>query len=175
MESVLERPAVQRVRGAMDRAGIVAAIHVQSESSRSAAEAAAALGVGVGQIASSIVFRLPEDRPLLVITSGRHRVDAVMVARELNVQQLGRADADFVKTWSGFSIGGVSPLGWSSALSANADDRGQPSELTVVIDQALADYEVIWAAAGHPHAVFPTTFTALREATGALTLVVAPD
>ena len=173
MESVLDRPAVRRVRAALDRAGIDATIHVQNDSSRSAAEAADALGISVGQIAASIVFRLPDDRPLLVITSGRHRVDASLVAGELGVERLGRADADYVKDWSGFSIGGVSPVGWSSALSSNTSALGYPAELTIVIDEALGDYDVIWAAAGHPHAVFPTSFEALRQATGARALSVA--
>lgn len=175
MDSVLERPAVQRVRAALERHDIPAQIHVRDDSARSAAEAAATLGVAVGQIASSIVFRLPDGHPLLVITSGRHRVDATLVAQALHVDHLGRADADYVKAWSGFSIGGVSPLGWVSAHSTGTTERGLPAELTVVIDVALADYDVIWAAAGHPHAVFATTFAALRDATGAEALTVTPD
>lgn len=118
-------------------------------------EAADALGIEVGQIASSIVFRLPNEKPLLVITSGKHRVDTDLVARNLKVEKLHRADADFVREWSGYAIGGVSPVGWIS------------SEALVVIDTALNDYDVVWAAAGHPHAVFATTFVDLIRLTEA--------
>jgi prolyl-tRNA editing enzyme YbaK/EbsC (Cys-tRNA(Pro) deacylase) len=108
----------------------------------------------VEQVASSIVFQLPDEKPLLVITSGRHRVDTDLVAKELGIEKLHRADADFVRTWSGFAIGGVAPLGWLSAP-------------TILIDEALNDYDIIWAAAGRPHAVFPTTFDELIAATNA--------
>ncbi len=173
--SVLERPAVRRVREALARAGIDATIHVQDDRAHSAAEAAAALGVSDGQIASSIVFGLPDGRPLLVITSGRHRVDVELVARTLGVAALLRADADYVKAWSGFSIGGVSPLGWTSALSSGVTAQGLPLEVTVLLDEALGEYDVVWAAAGHPHAVFPVTFEALARATGARVVLVARD
>lgn len=175
MASPLERPAVRRVRAALERAGLPATLRPQDERSHSAAEAAAALGVGVGQIASSIVFRLPDDRPLLVITSGRHRVDLELVASALGVPALGRADADFVKRWSGFSIGGVSPLGWESELSEGVNEFGHLRELTVIIDESLGEYDEVWAAAGHPHVVFATTFAALCQATGARAMKVATD
>jgi prolyl-tRNA editing enzyme YbaK/EbsC (Cys-tRNA(Pro) deacylase) len=130
-------------------------IKVLSDSARTAAEAAAALGIEVGQIASSIVFKLPDESPLLVITSGRHRVDTQLVADLLKVESLGRADADYVKEISGYSVGGVAPVGWLNAPALT------------LIDEALNDYEVVWAAAGHPHAVFPTTFDELKNASGA--------
>ena len=130
-----------------------------ADSARSAQEAADALGILVGQVASSIVFKLPDGSPLLVITSGRHRVDTELVAKELGVEKLNRADADYVKEASGFSIGGVSPVGWVN-------------EATIVIDLALNDYDVVWAAAGHPHTVFPTTYGELLTATNARPLVV---
>lgn len=174
-DDLLERPAVQRVRAALARAGLTAEIRVQDERSHSAAEAAASLGVAVDQIASSLVFRLPDDRPLLVITSGRHRVDVALLARSLGVPTLLRADAEYVKSWSGFSIGGVSPLGWSSDVSVGESPLGFPLEVTVLIDESLDEHEVIWAAAGHPHAVFPTTFADLRRATGARVVRVAED
>jgi len=144
---------------ALESAGLKSQIQILSDSARSAKEAADALGIEVGQIASSIVFRLPNDKPLLVITSGRHRVDTELVARNLNVEKLHRADADFVRIWSGYAIGGVSPLGWL-----------QPA--TMIIDEALNDYEVVWAAAGHPHAVFPTTFEELKRTTDAKPMIV---
>ena len=155
MDSILEKAAVKRAQAAFDKHGISGKIKILSDSARTAAEAAAGLGIEVGQIASSLVFKLPNDRSLLVITSGRHRVDTQMVADLLQVTALDRADADYVKEISGYSVGGVAPLGWIN----------EPS--ITLIDEALNDYQVIWAAAGHPHAVFPTTYQELLQATGA--------
>jgi len=160
MEGVLEKSAVKRVNDALKINGISGQIKVLSESARSAAEAASALGIEVGQIASSIIFKLPNESPLLVITSGRHRVDTELVAKELSVDNLARVDADYVKELSGFSIGGVAPLGWIN-----------PPAITL-IDLALNDYEVVWAAAGHPYAVFPTNYAELIICTGAKPMVV---
>ena len=117
----------------------------------------------VGQIASSIIFKLPDQSPLLVITSGRHRVDTELVARQLGEDKLDRVDADYVKEKSGFSIGGVAPIGWIN----------QPK--IIIIDQALNDYEVVWAAAGHPHAVYPTTYNELIKCTSARPLIVGEN
>ena len=155
MEGVLEKAAVQRAQAALTHNQMPGQIKVLSDSARTAAEAAAALGIEVGQIASSIVFKLPDDRPLLVITSGRHRVDTHLVAQILKVEKLGRADADYVKEVSGYSVGGVAPVGWIN------------SPTTILLDEALNDYDVVWAAAGHPHAVFPTSFAELLKATAA--------
>jgi len=151
----LEKAAVKRAQADFDKHGISGRIKILSDSARTAAEAAAGLGIEVGQIASSLVFKLPDDRSLLVITSGRHRVDTEMVAKLLQVPTLNRADADYVKEISGYSVGGVAPLGWIN----------EPS--ITLIDEALNDYQVIWAAAGHPHAVFPTTYQELLQASGA--------
>jgi prolyl-tRNA editing enzyme YbaK/EbsC (Cys-tRNA(Pro) deacylase) len=82
------------------------------------------------------------------------------VAKELSVDNLARVDADYVKELSGFSIGGVSPLGWISKPEI------------ILIDEALNDYDVVWAAAGHPHAVYPTTYNELITCTGAKPMVV---
>jgi len=155
MDSILEKAAVKRAQAALDKHGISGKIKILADSARTAAEAAAGLGIEVGQIASSLVFKLPDQRSLLVITSGRHRVDTQMVTDLLHVQALDRADADYVKEISGYSVGGVAPLGWIN----------EPS--ITLIDEALSDYQVIWAAAGHPHAVFPTTYQELLEASGA--------
>jgi prolyl-tRNA editing enzyme YbaK/EbsC (Cys-tRNA(Pro) deacylase) len=160
MEGVLEKSAVKRVNDALISNGISGQIKVLSQSARSAAEAAAALGIEVGQIASSIIFKLPNETPLLVITSGRHRVDTDLVANQLSVDNLGRVDADYVKELSGFSIGGVAPIGWIN-----------PPAITL-IDLALNDYDVVWAAAGHPHAVFPTNYAELLTCTGAKPMIV---
>jgi prolyl-tRNA editing enzyme YbaK/EbsC (Cys-tRNA(Pro) deacylase) len=159
MDGVLEKAAVKRVAAALTEHGCAGEIKVLADSARTAAEAASALGIEVGQIASSLIFKLPDGSPLLVITSGRHRVDTDLVARNLGIEKLGRVDADYVKENSGFSIGGVAPLGWVSPA-------------TILIDQALNDYEVIWAAAGHPHAVYPTTFAELVKVTNAQPMVV---
>ena len=159
MENVLQNPSVQRVSAKLKELGIYGEVHVLSDSARTAQEAADALGILVGQVASSIVFKLDDESPLLVITSGRHRVDTKLVAEKLGISKLHRVDADYVKEKSGFSIGGVSPVGWINPA-------------TIVIDEALNDYEVVWAAAGHPHPVYPTTFAELVAATGAKPMVV---
>ena len=151
----MEKAAVRRAQAAFDKHGISGKIKILTDSARTAAEAAAGLGIEVGQIASSLVFKLPDDRSLLVITSGRHRVDTQMVAKLLQVPTLNRADADYVKEISGYSVGGVAPLGWINEPSIS------------LIDEALNDYQVIWAAAGHPHAVFPTSYQELLQASGA--------
>ena len=164
MEEILNRPAVRRVRAAIEANALPGEIKVLNESAKTAVDAAKGLGIEAGQIASSLVFKLPDGSPLLVITSGRHRVDTDLVARHLEVSALARADADWVKSVSGFSVGGVAPIGWES------EDLSVRTK--VVIDQALAEYEVIWAAAGHPHAVFPTSFDELHRITGATPLIV---
>ena len=142
--------------------GIMGEVRALSDSARTAAEAAAALDVTPGQIASSIVFKLPDGSPLLVVTSGAHRVDTNLVAKFLNVEKLLRADADYIKEVSGISIGGVSPFGWLTSP-------------TILIDDALAQYEVVWAAAGHAHAVFPTNYAELVKFTNGRPAKVASD
>jgi len=159
MENVLQNPSVQRVSAKLKELGIKGEVHVLSDSARTAQEAADALGILVGQVASSIVFKLDDESPLLVITSGRHRVDTKLVAEKLGIAKLHRVDADYVKEKSGFSIGGVSPVGWIN-------------EATILIDEALNDYDIVWAAAGHPHSVYPTTYAELIQATGAKPMVV---
>jgi len=160
MSAIFENSSVQRVQGLMKELGIKGEITALADSARTAKEAADALGIVVGQVASSIVFKLDDGSPLLVITSGRHKVDTELVAKELNQSKLHRVDADYVKEKSGFSIGGVAPIGWIN----------QPK--IIIIDQALNDYEVVWAAAGHPHAVFPTTYNELLKYTRAKAMAV---
>ena len=157
MDGILEKAAVRRFKEAADSLGVKGDINILAETARTAIDAANGLGIEVGQIASSLIFQTPEEEVLLIITSGRHRVDTEIVAHTLGYSELGRVDAAFVKEFSGFSIGGVSPIGWT-----NTPD-------IILIDEALSDYEVVWAAAGHPHGVFPTSFAELQRATGATT------
>jgi len=160
MDGILEKAAVKRFQEAATKLGIKGEVNILAETARTAVDAANGLGIEVGQIASSLIFKLPTGNPLLIITSGRHRVDTDLVAKNLGIAELGRADANYVKEVSGYSVGGVSPIGWTS----------QP-EVTL-IDQALNDYPVVWAASGHPHAVYPTSFDELVKCTGAKPMVV---
>ena len=160
MDGILEKAAVKRFHEAATKLGVKGEVNILAETARTAIDAANGLGIEVGQIASSLIFKLPSGNPLLIITSGRHRVDTDLVAKNLGIAELGRADANYVKEVSGYSVGGVSPIGWTS----------QP-EVTL-IDQALNDYPVVWAASGHPHAVYPTSFDELIVCTGASPMVV---
>ena len=160
MDGILEKAAVKRFKEAAHSLGVKGEINILAETARTAIDAANGLGIEVGQIASSLIFKLPSGNPLLIITSGRHRVDTDLVAKNLNIPELGRADANYVKEVSGYSVGGVSPIGWIST-----------PEITL-IDQALNDYEVVWAASGHPHAVYPTSYSELISCTGATPMIV---
>jgi prolyl-tRNA editing enzyme YbaK/EbsC (Cys-tRNA(Pro) deacylase) len=117
-----------------------------------AAAAAAALGVEVGQIANSLVFAA-DGAPLLVLTSGAHRVDTGKVAALVGAQQVKRATPELVREATGQVIGGVAPV-------------GHPARLRTLVDRALEQYDEVWAAGGIPHAVFPTTFDELVAVTG---------
>ena len=160
MDGILEKAAVRRFKEAADSLGVKGEINILAETARTAIDAANGLGIEVGQIASSLIFKLPSGNPLLIITSGRHRVDTDLVAKNLDIPELGRADANYVKEVSGYSVGGVSPLGWISKPEV------------ILIDEALNDYDIVWAAAGHPHAVYPTTYGELIQCTGAQPMVV---
>lgn len=153
MNSPILPGGVQRVADALAALGHPHAPILLDISARTAQEAADALGVNVGQIAKSIIFRRKQDgAAVLVITSGDQRVDEKKVAAR--VGKIGRADADFVKAQTGFSIGGVSPVAHAHAP-------------VVLIDELLFRFEVIWAAAGHPRAVFklrPQDFATLTAA-----------
>ena len=153
-------PSVARVAEQLRARGASGEPVQLADSARTAAEAAAALGCEVGAIASSLVFTA-DDEPLLVMTSGAHRVDTDLVARLLGVQAVRRADADTVRTATGYAIGGVAPL-------------GHPAPLRTLVDTDLAQYDVVWAAAGHPHAVFPTSYDELLRLTGGTPAQVAP-
>ena len=160
MDGILEKAAVRRFQEAANSLGVKGEINILADTARTAIDAANGLGIEVGQIASSLIFKLPSGNPLLIITSGRHRVDTELVAENLGIAELVRADANYVKEVSGYSVGGVSPLGWISKPEI------------ILIDEALNDYDVVWAAAGHPHAVYPTTYNELISCTGAKPMLV---
>lgn len=156
-----ELPAsARRVADALTAAGVTTSIVVFEHAVPTSTAAAAAVGCDVGQIAKSLVFRLRESgRPLLVIASGANRVDEAKVGALIG-EPIGRADADFVRTHTGFAIGGVAPL-------------AHPAPLTTLIDVHLLKWERIWAAAGHPHTVFPLTPADLVRITGGRVVAVA--
>ena len=157
-----ERPAgVQRVAQALAALGHPHAPVMLSDAARTAQQAADALGVALGQIAKSIIFRRKNhpggaDAAVLVVTSGDLRVDEKKVQAIVCADggKLGRADADFVKAMTGFSIGGVSPVAHATPPLTLIDDR-------------LFRFDEIWAAAGHPHGVFRLTPAQLQALTGA--------
>ena len=150
---------VQRVAKALQDKGHPHAPVMLNDAARTAQQAADALGIHVGQIAKSIIFRRKsDDAAVLVITSGDRRVDEkkveALVAQYTGVGgKLGRADADFVKSKTGYSIGGVSPV-------------AHASEPVTLIDRELFRFEEIWAAAGHPHGVFKLRPQDLERLTG---------
>lgn len=144
---------VQRVARALQDKGHPHAPMMLDDAARTAQQAADALGIAVGQIAKSIIFRRKsDDAAVLVITSGDRRVDEKKV--DGIVGKTGRADADFVKAKTGFSIGGVSPLA-----------HAHPP--VTLIDRELFRFDEIWAAAGHPHGVFKLRPQDLERLTGA--------
>jgi prolyl-tRNA editing enzyme YbaK/EbsC (Cys-tRNA(Pro) deacylase) len=141
-------------------AGAPGRVRVLDEAAPTAAAAAALVGVDVGAIANSLVFATAEDEPVLVLTSGAHRVDTDKVAALLGTAALHRASAEFVHTATGQRIGGVAPV-------------AHPEPLRTVVDASLADHPQIWAAGGVPHAVFPTTFDELVRLTNGVAAEVA--
>lgn len=128
------------------------------DSVHTAALAAEALGCEVGAIANSLLFDA-DGRPVLILTSGAHRVDTGKVSAALGVGALKRAKPDFVREHTGQVIGGVSPI-------------GHPAPVPTYLDTWLQKYDVVWAAAGHPAAVFSTSYDELAAMTGAPTIDV---
>lgn len=145
-------PKARKVQEALDRLGIPSQVLELPVSTRSSADAAAAVGTTPARIAKSLVFLAADGRVVLVIASGSNRVDPAKVSREVG-QPVRLADADTVKRLTGFSIGGVPPLGHD------------PQPLTV-IDQDLLQFETVWAAAGTPQAVFSIAPGDLVRVTG---------
>ena len=147
-----EHPAIRTVADALRSRGVRGEVRVLPDSARTAAQAAAALGCDVGAIANSLLFDAGGE-PLLILTSGSHRVDTAKVAAEQRLPPLRRAAPDFVREHTGQAIGGVSPV-------------GHPRRLRTFVDIELARHPLVWAAAGHPHAVFPTSYEDLLRVTG---------
>lgn len=153
------KPSAQKVQDALWAQGYKNQVIEFADSTRTAVEAAAAVGCTVGQIAKSLLFRgASSHRPLLVITSGSNRVHEKRAAQHIG-ERLEKADADFVREATGFAIGGVPPFGHAQAVAT-------------FIDQDLLQYDVIWAAAGHPHAVFRLTPDELLSMTGGTVIPV---
>ncbi|MCS6780906.1 MAG: YbaK/EbsC family protein [Geminicoccaceae bacterium] len=151
-EAVLARPAVLRVRAALEAAHAEGRPVVLAATARTAEDAARALGVAVGQIVKSLLFLLGE-RPVLVLVAGDRRCRPELLPELLGLEgRVVRADAETVRRVSGFAIGGVAPIG-----------HLEPSPCA--IDASLGRFDRLWAAAGHPHAVFPTSLAELARLT----------
>jgi len=144
--------------GILTAAGLHSQVRSLSDSTRTAAEAAAALGCEVGAIASSLVF-LADGDPVLVLTSGSHRVDTTLLAAQIGATSIGRASADDVRSATGQPIGGVAPV-------------GHPAPIPTYIDVELKRHGELWAAAGTPHSVFEISYDDLRVLTDAVEVTV---
>ncbi len=151
MSRETEQQSVIKVRDALRLLGAQGEVRELDDSARTAKEAADALGIEVGQIANSLIF-MADGEPVLVMASGGHRVDTMQIAAILEVNEVAKASADQVRAATGFAIGGVAPV-------------GHPEPLRTIVDIALAKYDVIWAAGGHPHYVFPTSYDELLRIT----------
>jgi len=144
-------PNAQRVQELLRALGSDAQVHEMADSTRTSAEAAAAIGCEVAQIAKTVVFRA-DDTTVVVLASGADRVDTKKLKAVTGARKVDRADADAVRAATGYSIGGVSPI-------------GLPAGVTLLLDKQLANFDVVWAAGGTPFAVFPTTFDELLAMT----------
>ena len=152
------KASVQRVADALEQLGIRVEITEFAESTRTAEEAAAAVNSTLGQIVKSLVF-LAGEQPVLALVSGTNRVDTEKLAAVAGVQ-IKRANADIVREATGFSIGGVPPVGHSTPLPT-------------YLDRDLLQYQVVWAAAGTPNAVFPVAPDELQRVTNATVIDLA--
>jgi prolyl-tRNA editing enzyme YbaK/EbsC (Cys-tRNA(Pro) deacylase) len=145
-------PSVVRVTARLAELGAGGQVRTLDDAARTAAQAAAQLGIEVAQIANSLVFAA-DGAPLLVMASGGHRVDTAKVAAIVGATSVDRASPEFVREHTGFAIGGVAPV-------------AHPEPLRTLVDTELERYDEVWAAAGHPHTVFPTTYAELLRITG---------
>jgi prolyl-tRNA editing enzyme YbaK/EbsC (Cys-tRNA(Pro) deacylase) len=152
--------SAQTVQQALKSKGIDARVVVFPQSARTAKDAAAALGCEVAQIAKSLIFRRTDTNlPVLVIASGSNRVDEQLVSAYLNAE-IVKADADFVRSSTGFAIGGVPPLGHRNPIQT-------------LVDQSLLQHDLVWAAAGTPNAVFSLNPHQLVEITNGQVITVS--
>jgi prolyl-tRNA editing enzyme YbaK/EbsC (Cys-tRNA(Pro) deacylase) len=153
MSAVLDSASVARVRTALEAAGLRCEVVELPGAARTAKQAADFLGCALGQIANSLVFRGERTGdPLLVMSSGAKRVSLPRLAG-IAGEAIGKADAQFVRERTGFAIGGVAPV-------------GHPAPLRTYVEESLAAYDHVWAAAGHPHTVFRLTYAELVRVTG---------
>src|SRR4051794_22765856 len=153
-------PNAATVGRALAEARVTGSVRELADSARTAALAAAALNCEVGAIANSLIF-MADDVPVLILTSGSHRVDTTYVATLLGVGGLRRATPEQVRAATGQPIGGVAPI-------------GHPAPLRTLLDVALRDYPIVWAAGGPPHTVFPTSFDELLRICAAEPISVVP-
>jgi prolyl-tRNA editing enzyme YbaK/EbsC (Cys-tRNA(Pro) deacylase) len=145
--------SARRVEAALEALGLPAEVRELDDSTRTAPEAAAAVGCPLGAIVKSLVFRgAVSGEPVLVLVSGDRRADEGLVAGAAG-EPVERADADFVRTATGYAIGGVPPV-------------GHPAPLRTQMDDGLLRFERVWAAAGTPRAVFPVAPAELARALG---------
>ncbi|MGW5879901.1 YbaK/EbsC family protein [Nocardiopsis terrae] len=159
MDEVEDLPERSRqVARALSAFGARGRVRALPASTRTAAEAADALGCEVGAIANSLVF-MADGKPLLVMTSGRHRVDLALLAERLGRTRIRRAEPEEVRSATGQAIGGVAPL-------------GHPVPVETVVDPALADYPRLWAAGGTPNTIFPLDYAELVRITGGSEIAV---
>ncbi|NNG20934.1 YbaK/EbsC family protein [Naumannella sp. ID2617S] len=152
-------PNCQLIDQIVSDKGFPGRVRMLPEAATTAKSAAAQLGVEVGAIANSLIFRTADDAPVLVMTSGAHRVDTDKVAVLIGTE-IGRADAEFVRRHTGQPIGGVAPV-------------GHPQPIQTLIDTDLRQFPELWAAGGIPHAIFPLTFDQLVALTGGRVAEVA--
>ncbi|PFG68854.1 prolyl-tRNA editing enzyme YbaK/EbsC (Cys-tRNA(Pro) deacylase) [Propionibacteriaceae bacterium ES.041] len=145
-------PSVERVNEVVAGKGFAGRVVVLPDAAPTARAAAELLGVEVGAIANSLIFRTESGAPLLVMTSGAHRVDTDKVAALIG-EPIGRADAAFVRTHTGQVIGGVAPV-------------GHPRPIRTLIDTELRGYPEIWSGGGIPHGMLPMSFEELIVLTG---------
>jgi prolyl-tRNA editing enzyme YbaK/EbsC (Cys-tRNA(Pro) deacylase) len=145
-------PNVEHVAARLRELGATGRVRELPEAAPTAVAAAAQLGCDVGAIANSLIFAA-DGAQLLVLTSGAHRVDTAALAERIGLGEIERAKPEFVRAATGQPIGGVAPL-------------GHPRPIRTLVDTWLAGHDVVWAAAGHPHTVFPTSYEELLRLTG---------
>lgn len=153
-------PNCRLINHLLATAGVPGRVRILPSAAPTAVAAAEQIGCPVGAIANSLVFTASDDQPVLILTSGAHRVDTAKVAALIGVAALNRATPDFVRQHTGQVIGGVGPI-------------GHPAPIRTILDTELAEFQEIWAAGGVAHAVFPISYQELLELTGAQPLAVA--